>query len=239
MPEPTVSSAPEARLERVEGARLDNFVDGAFAFAITLLIISGGSLPRDVATLERALRGIPAFAACFVQLALFWHGHVRWRDTARLTDGASLGLSLLLVFFALIFVFPLHVVYSSFFSALTNGALSPDVEMGAPGVRPLATLFACYGISYTCMAGTLALLFRHGVRAAALSRADAISAHVNQSVWTFCALVGLLSTLIALAALPAGSMWLIPLAGFSYGLLGFIRVLAQRQRKSLEARLTP
>jgi hypothetical protein len=34
-----------ARHERSQSERLDNFVDGAFAFAITLLVISGASLP--------------------------------------------------------------------------------------------------------------------------------------------------------------------------------------------------
>src|SRR6185312_12094729 len=152
MPEPGATIGMEMRGDRAESARLDNFVDGAFAFAITLLVITGGGLPRDVAALEHALRGIPAFAACFVQLALFWHGHVRWRDSVRLTDGTSLRLSLLLVFFALIFVFPLHVVYSSFFAAITGGALSPDFAIHAATVQTMSILFVCYGISYTCMA---------------------------------------------------------------------------------------
>jgi len=92
MPEPSVPSETEVRRERTESARLDNFVDGAFAFAVTLLVISGASLPKDIAALEHALRGIPAFAACFGQLAIFWHGHVRWRDSVRLADRTSLRL---------------------------------------------------------------------------------------------------------------------------------------------------
>src|SRR6185312_11758971 len=71
MPEPSVSSEFEVRRERTESARLDNFVDGAFAFAITLLLISGATMPRDVAALEHALLGVPAFAVCFAQLAWF------------------------------------------------------------------------------------------------------------------------------------------------------------------------
>ncbi len=236
MQESPTPAEMEARQGRAESARLDNFVDGAFAFAITLLVITGGSLPRDVAALEHALRGIPAFAACFMQLALFWHGHVRWRDSIRLTDGTSLRLSLLLVFFALIFVFPLHVVYSSFFGAITGGALSPDFVTHAATVQTMSILFVCYGISYTCMAGTLALLFRHGIRKVALQREHAIAARVSLSVWAFCAAIGLLSTLIALAARPTGNIWLIPLAGFSYALLGLIGPITDRYRKRLQAR---
>lgn len=220
----------ELRSDRAESARLDNFVDGAFAFAITLLVISGASLPRNVAALEHALRGIPAFAACFAQLAIFWHGHVRWRDTVQLADGLSLRLSLLLVFFALIFVFPLHLVYASFFSAMTHGWLSPDFALASISLQALAALFACYGLSYACMAGTLALLSRHGVRNGNLTYADAISVHISMVAWAYYAGIGLLSALIAMVALATGAGWLIAVAGFSYALLGFTHGIANRYR---------
>ena len=240
MPDTRVPNGTEVRHERTESARLDNFVDGAFAFAITLLIISGGSLPHDVAALEHALRGIPAFAACFLQLALFWHGHVRWRDSVRLTDGASLRLSLLLVFFALIFVFPLHLVYSAFFNGISGGALSPDLVMGVRFAHSMTALFVCYGLSYACMAGTLALLFRHGVRNAALERTDAISARVSTLMWMYCAVVGLLSAVIAVCLSPTGSAAIVGLvAGFSYFLLCLTGPLARNYRRRLEARPSP
>lgn len=240
MSEAPLPTQNQARHERTESARLDNFVDGAFAFAITLLIISGGGLPTSIAALEHALRGVPAFAACFAQLALFWHGHVRWRDTVRLTDGTSLRLSLLLVFFALIFVFPLHLVFSAFFYAVTRGALSPEFQFGGQIVPSMTALFVCYGLAYTCMAGTLALLFRHGVRTSQLAREDAIAARITLLIWAFAAAVGLASTVIALALSATGSVALIGfISGSTYGLLGLRGMLANRYRKLLEARLPP
>jgi uncharacterized membrane protein len=227
------------RHDRAESARLDNFVDGAFAFAITLLVISGANLPRTVAALVHALRGIPAFAACFVQLAIFWHGHVRWRDSVRLTDRTSLLLSLLLVFFALIFVFPLHLVYASFFSSITHGWLSPDFALTSASLPALAALFACYGLSYACMAGTLALLCRHGLRNGHLVAADAIPVHVNMLSWAYYASIGLLSALIAVAAFATGAGWLIAVAGFSYALLGFTHGIANRYRARMERGAVP
>ncbi len=186
-----------------------------------------------------ALRGVPAFAVCFVQLALFWHGHVRWREMFRLTDGRSLRLSLLLVFFALIFVFPLHLVYASLFNGISHGALSPDFEHGPNGVsvHALKSLFACYGLSYACMGGTLSVLFLHSARASRdLSHEGTVSARVNALVWAYCATIGLLSMLIALCAGPAAP-WLIAVAGFSYALLGLTGVVVDRYRKRLQARL--
>ena len=235
-------SALAAKHARRQSGRLDNFVDGAFAFAITLLVISGASLPRTVAALIEALRGVPAFAVCFLQLALFWHGHVSWRETFRLTDRRSLQLSLLLVFFALIFVFPLHLVYASFFNGISGGLLSRDFIRSADGVsvHSMKVLFACYGLSYACMGGTLAMLFRHSARTAAgLSPGELVAVRVHALVWSYYAAIGLLSTLVALCARDAGSGWPIALAGFSYALLGFTGILASRYRKRLETRVVP
>lgn len=234
MPEPPTPAEPNVRQESAEGARLDNFVDGAFAFAITLLIISGGSLPRNVAALEHALRGIPAFAACFGQLAFFWFGHVRWRDTVRLNDGTSMWLSLLLVFFALIFVFPLHLVFAGLFSSVTGGALSSDFT-SAPGnaIGDTAALFVCYGLSFACMAGTLAALYWHGVRAGTRNgRAEAAGLRLRVVLWGYVAAVGLLSMLMALA-LPADMGAIDGLPGFAYFLLGLLGPIMHFYRKRL------
>ena len=239
MPELTSLPATEARHDRAESARLDNFVDGAFAFAVTLLVISGASLPRNVAALEHALRGIPAFAACFAQLAIFWHGHVRWRDSVHLTDRTSLLLSLLLVLFALIFVFPLHLVYASFFSAITHGWLSPDFALTSVNLPALAALFACYGLSYACMAGMLALLCRHGVHNGHLADAAAIPVHISMLSWAYYAVIGLLSASIALLAFATGTEWLIAVAGFSYALLGFTGGIANRYRARMQRGAAP
>lgn len=237
MPESVIPSELETRSDRTESARLDNFVDGTFAFAITLLIISGGGLPRSVDALEHALLGVPAFAVCFAQLAWFWHAHVRWRDTVRLTDRGSLLLSLLLVFFALIFVFPLHLVYSDFFNGISGGVLSPDVSRLTGNTRmDVAALFVCYGLSYACMAGTLAMLYRHGARTATwLDRKGTGSARLRSMIFTYVAAVGLFSALLALV-LPAQ---LTGLSGSAYFLLALIGPVAKYHRSHQKAALPP
>ena len=222
----------ETRQNRTESARLDNFVDGAFAFAITLLLISGASLPKNMAALEHALRGIPAFALCFMQLAWFWHAHVRWRDSVRLTDRRSLRLSLLLVFFALIFVFPLHLVYAGMFNGASAGVLSPDVTTFNRNNHGIAALFIVYGFSYACMAGTLAALYRHGARVATwVDRKELDSVRVWSMIWIYVATVGLVSALLAFV-LPDS---LSGIAGVSYCLLAFIGLIAKYYRKHLKA----
>ena len=52
--------------------RLDNFTDAVFAFAVTLLIIGGGSSIGDSVVLLTALGDLPAFAFGFAVITMFW-----------------------------------------------------------------------------------------------------------------------------------------------------------------------
>lgn len=233
MGSPSSPIAVKARHQTRQSERLDDFVDGAFAFAITLLVISGANLPHTVADLEQALRGIPAFAVCFLQLAWFWHGHVRWREMFSRTNRSGLCLSLLLVFFALIFVFPLHLVYASLFNGLSGGALSPGYE--AIGLHQVKILFVCYGLSYACMGGTLAILLGSSVRGCSgADRSEAFGARMDAVMWTFAAAIGLLSMLLALLAV---NEVMVDLAGYSYTLLALTGVVTVFYRRHLKKRL--
>ena len=58
--------------------RLETFVDAAFAFAVTLLVVSFEAMPSTFAELYDALRRLPAFLAGFAIIALFWHAHHRF-----------------------------------------------------------------------------------------------------------------------------------------------------------------
>lgn len=202
--------------EGIEAGRLDMFVDGAFAFTLTLLAIGGDAIPNTAEKLLHILAGVPAAALCFGQIAWMWHGHVRWRHLCTRSTRAGLLLSLLLVFFALIFVYPLHMVYGLACYSLSGGLLSGDIAVRLSS--DARTMFVCYGLAYTSMAGTLTLLFRHAARLWPPGSAERRQASIMTLAWAIPAAVGMLSALSALL-LPEG---LAALAGFEYGLLGLI-----------------
>lgn len=202
--------------EGIEAGRLDMFVDGAFAFTLTLLAIGGETMPNTAEKLLHILAGVPAAAICFAQIAWMWHGHVRWRHLCTRASRSGLLLSLLLVFFALIFVYPLHMVYGAALSGLSGGLLSSDIALQTPADGRI--MFACYGLAFTCMAGTLVMLYRHAARQSEASAEMRWHASIQALVWSIPAAVGLLSALTA---------WLVPeglltLAGLEYILLGLI-----------------
>ena len=213
--------------EGIEAGRLDTFVDGAFAFILTLLMIGGSAIPDSSAKLLLLLGGIPAFAASFLQISFFWHGHVRWRTRCHGADATGRRLSLLLVFFAMIFVYPLHMVFSATFAWLSNGRLPSDFRVFS-GMIDLRALFACYGLAYACMAGTLTLLFLHAARRARRLGLDSRNARRETRIWLVPACVGLASAALALVLPLSAPHWAWTLPGFMYALLGLIGPIAHR-----------
>ena len=97
--------------------RLETFVDAAFAFAITLLVVGGGdNIPANYQQFIHAMQQVPAFGLCFASLAFFWYAHYTWSRRFGLEDTPSTVLSLLLIFVILIFVYPLKAVYAGAFN---------------------------------------------------------------------------------------------------------------------------
>ena len=119
----------EVRLRGLEVTRLDTFVDAAFAFVLTLLVISFDDIPSDYAEMLAAVKRIPGFAASFAVLMLFWLQHRRWSRRYGLENQSTLLYSLLLIFVMLVYVYPLRMIFEGMFSHLTGGYLSTSYRI--------------------------------------------------------------------------------------------------------------
>ena len=62
------------RLRGLSMTRLETFIDAAFAFAITMLVIATQQIPDDIETLLAAFKNVPAFVASIIVLGIFWRG---------------------------------------------------------------------------------------------------------------------------------------------------------------------
>ncbi len=58
------------RLRGMQMTRLETFIDAAFAFAISMLVIAANQVPDNIEELLGAFRHVPAFVASIVVLAL-------------------------------------------------------------------------------------------------------------------------------------------------------------------------
>ena len=121
--------------------RLETCVDAAFAFALTMLVVSVDAVPRSYDELVEAMKRVPAFAASFLILVMFWHGHCRWSRRYGNEDTASVVLSSCLVFLVLVFLYPLRLMMAGAFSSPRHCRLSlRNLWSAATCVSPCARI---------------------------------------------------------------------------------------------------
>lgn len=215
------------RQRGLETTRLDAFCDAAFAFAVTILVISTGGVPHSYTDLMRALRDVPAFAASFAAIAGFWGAHRQWGQRYGLDDRPAMLLSLSVVFVTLVYVYPLKMVFSALASWASRGALPANFTVESTG--ELRGLFVIYGVGFAAQSGLLGLLYRHALTVPGL-RLDALEAlRTRQRVESYVVMgaTGLVSAVWA--ALLPGRPGIF--AGFLYASLPVtMPLLARRQR---------
>lgn len=220
-------TAPEARIRPTETKRLDAFVDAAFAFAVSLLIIAGGEPPRSFEELATALGRIPAFAMGFALIVMFWLGHRQFGRLAPRRDGMSVLLSLAIVFMALIYVFPLRMLTDAAAHFLSGGVLPGGVTIDS--YADLAGVYTVYGVGFAILGALYGLLYRHAARnpvRLGVAEEDLDDVRSWGAVWAIIALSGVVSAVVAQAfplrlfpGLPGFCYWLIPVGIFVLGRL--------------------
>ena len=218
--------------------RLEAFVDAAFAFSVTLLVISLDAIPDSIPALVEAMKGIPAFAASFAQIALFWYAHASWSRRYGLDDGAGVVLSLLLVFLVLVYVYPLKIVFGALFYWISAGWLPTPARLGT--VSDLRAMFVVYGLAYATLAACILALYAHAWRKRRVLGLDADEAAITYGYvasWGLSVAVALLSIVVAVALPDRITPWLAGAPGMAYFLLAFsgflAKACAQRARHRL------
>jgi uncharacterized membrane protein len=175
--------------------RLDAFVDAAFAFAVTLLVIGGSAPPTSYAMLESAMAEVPAFAIGFAIIAMFWFGHVRWRHYRGEGGWPSMLLTVLLIFLVLVYVQPLRAMARSFSTFLGGG--------GTPFEGSVGELFFVYGLGFVAMAATTALLLIGAARSDDVEPESRASARGEAIIYLILVVTGLVSIVMTRFAATA------------------------------------
>ena len=101
------------RLRGIAMTRLETFIDAAFAFAITMLVIAAQQIPDDIEALLAAFKNVPAFVTSIIVLGIFWRGHWLWSRRYGLEDGVSILISWATIVTMLIYIYPLKAIFSS------------------------------------------------------------------------------------------------------------------------------
>lgn len=202
--------------------RLEAFVDAAFAFALTLLVISFDAVPQSYEELIIALRAIPAFLFGFCILAMFWVAHRNWSIRFGLDTTFATLISLALIFVLLVYVYPLRAMATAAISAMTNGWLPSDFYIDQ--FEEVRGLFVIFGVGFFVSNLCLVLLNWHALNLAdrlSLTAEERLLTRYEILAWSIVASVGLISITLALV-LPDS---LVGFAGWTYSSLAIVMPL--------------
>ena len=144
------------RLRGLEMTRLETFIDAAFAFAITMLVIAAQQVPDDIATLLRAFKNVPTFLCSIAVIGIFWRGHWLWSRRYGLEDGASIFISWAMLVTILIYIYPLKAVFGAMWYFLSDGRVGQT--LGPSTDAQARMLFATYAVGFTAIALEIWLL---------------------------------------------------------------------------------
>ena len=201
------------RLRSENMTRLEVFSDTAFAFAMTMLVISVDSVPKNHNEMMLALKSVPAFALSFANIAFFWWAHRSWSQRYGLEDRVATWLTLTMIFAILVYVYPLKLIFSSLFNFLSGGWLPNEYEIRVYSDH--SSLFVIYGVGYASLTLIIYLLYCHALNRSdylALDQNELNQTRISKVSWAYHPLFGVASAIYA---------WLVPppygaFAGFIY-----------------------
>ena len=192
------------RLRGLEMTRLETFIDAAFAFSITMMVISVDRVPDNINELLAAFRNVPAFIASAAVLGIFWRGHWLWSRRYGLEDGASIFISWTMLITILIYIYPLKVIFGGMWYLLSDGGFGQPISIQT--AAQARALFAIFAIGFTAIAVEILLLnlrAYHLREALRLNARERVTARAEVTGWCIPTGVGLVSLILALT-LPSG-----------------------------------
>jgi uncharacterized membrane protein len=147
------------RLRGREVTRLESFSDAVFGFALTLLVVSL-DVPKTFDDLVATMRGFPAFAICFLFLALIWNGHYRYCRRFGLDDGMARFLTCVMLFLVLFYVYPLKFLFSISITGLFGGSATSASMTRSQ----FSSLLVIYGVGFAAVYLSQTFLYLHAYR---------------------------------------------------------------------------
>lgn len=196
--------------------RIEVFVDAAFAFSVTMLVISFDSIPTSYSEVISAIKSIPAFALAVIQLVWVWNAHNMWSRRYGLDTPSTVRLSTALLIVVLVFIYPVRIITQGFFAWLTDGYLVQEFELQS--YDELSGLFIFLSLGFIALCLVFALMYRHAQSLAAELMLDEFERRVTRTLvytWLGAAFIGFLCVILNLFVRGA---W-VPFTGFVYTFL--------------------
>ncbi|MFC3195816.1 TMEM175 family protein [Marinicella sediminis] len=196
--------------------RIEVFTDAAFAFAVTMLVISIDQIPRSIPELVAISKYIPAFVLSVAQMVFIWHNHSVWSRRFGLEDSKTVFLSVALVITVLVYIYPLKMMFEGFFSWISMGYLPSQYDLN--NYAELRLLFYYFAAGFLIICLLFIAMYRHALNLRTqllLRESEIYQTQTNIKIRTVMAGVCVLA-FIAPALVP--DSW-VPFTGTIYALI--------------------
>lgn len=178
--------------------RIETFVDAAFAFAFTMLVISIDEIPETVPELLNLSQDIPAFLISATIIGSIWVAHTIWSRTFGLQDRITLYLSLGLVMLVLTFVYPIKLMVQLSISYLSRGYLQQNLQIME--LVDVVNLMIYFGLGLMALSLILIALYQNSLRQReqlVLSEYEVGFCKLASLTWAVVAVTALISSVAA------------------------------------------
>ncbi len=212
------------RMRGLETTRLDTLIDAAFAFVLSILVISQGDIPSNFTELMVGIKSIPALAMSFWVLMLFWLSHRQWSRRFAIESKASILLSISLVFALLVYVYPLRILFELMFHGIGSGYFPRSFDINTESEA--RAFFIFYAVGSMVMS-----LLIMGLQFLALKRAKSLVLNRFEYSVTKAACIrwfcSVLISLISISISYFAPLQYVPLAGYIFFLILVVQAFEQ------------
>src|SRR5712692_9256748 len=225
------------RLRGLEMTRLETFIDAAFAFAISMLVIAAQQIPDNIQTLLAAFKNVPTFVCSIAVLGIFWRGHWLWSRRYGLEDSASILISWVMIVTILIFIYPLKAIFGAMWYFLSNGQVGQPFSLHTTEAQA-RTIFVIYALGLVAISTEILLLNLRAWQLREPLRLNPLERLITRGElmgWSIPVSVGIVSLIFALT-LPAEQIQWSGWVYFSMIVLVPLRDFFHRRRLREESR---
>ena len=215
------------RMRGLETTRLDTLIDAAFAFVLSMLVISQGGIPESFPELLLGIKNIPALAMSFMVLMLFWLTHREWSRRFGIESRNTIFISVSLVFALLIYVYPLRLLFEAMFEGLSSGYLPFNFEIKTE--KEYRGFFAFYSCGYLVMSLLVTCLQYAALKRSkrlGLNKFELWDTRASCILWIISAAIAIISLVITFIA-PLDKLGL---AGYIYFSVFAVQITLARIR---------
>src|SRR2546430_10275944 len=188
------------RLRGIEMTGLETFIDAAFAFAISMLVIAAQQIPDNIQTLLAAFKNVPTFVCSIAVLGIFWRGHWLWSRRYGLEDSAWILISWAMIVTILILIYPLKAIFGAMWYLLSSGQVGQRFSLHTTEAQA-RTIFAIYALGLIAISAEILLLNLRAWQLREPLRLNARERWVTRGEltgWSIPVSIGIISLVLAL-----------------------------------------